>query len=106
METTVHPDYSNIVGVFKEREPAEQALEALKQAGFKEEQLTVYHQDEVPTDAAELTSATRFLIHVRAEGREQEAVAILTKHGSNNADLPTGTKLAHGSLISSDDAVN
>jgi uncharacterized membrane protein YeaQ/YmgE (transglycosylase-associated protein family) len=46
----------------------------------------------------------RVLVHVLAEGREPEAIAILVSHGANNADLPLGTTLYHGSLIAAPDA--
>jgi hypothetical protein len=101
MGTTTHAGtheattYSHMVGVFRERTTAEQALNELKQAGFWETELTVYdpHPAEEPVD-----SSMRVLVHVLAEGREQEAVAILVSHGANNADLPLGTELYHGSI--------
>src|SRR5260370_35233875 len=90
-----------MVGVFRERTKAEQALNELRQAGFRETELTVYdpHPAEEPAD-----SSTRVLGQVLAEGREQEAVAILLSHGANNADLPLGTELYHGSLTGASDA--
>src|SRR5579862_5223690 len=96
MDTIEHTDYSYIGGGFRDRAKAEQALEALKQAGIGDEppQLTIYYpQDEGSADAAHMESEMRALVHVRAEGREQDAVEILIRHGSNNADLPTGTEL-------------
>jgi hypothetical protein len=45
----------------------------------------------------------RVLVQVLAEGREQEAVAIMVSNGANNSDLPPGKKLSHGSLIGSTD---
>jgi len=107
MDTTTHVGtheemtYSHMVGVFRERTKAEQALNELRQAGFRETELTVYdpHPAEEPAD-----SSTRVLVQVLAEGREQEAVAILVSHGANNADLPLGTELYHGSLTGASDA--
>ena len=107
MDTTTHVGtheemtYSHMVGVFRERTKAEQALNELRQAGFRETELTVYdpHPAEEPVD-----STMRILVHVLAEGREQEAVAILVSHGANNADLPLGTDLSHGSLTGASDA--
>jgi hypothetical protein len=107
MDTTTHVGtheemtYSHMVGVFRERTKAEQALNELRQACFQETELTVYdpHPAEEPAD-----SSTRVLVHVLAEGREQEAVAILVSHGANNADLPLGTDLSHGSLTGAPDA--
>src|SRR6266849_1779897 len=106
MDTTTHvgtheeTTYSHMVGVFRERTKAEQALNELRQVGFRETELTVYdpHPAEEPVD-----SSMRVLVQVLAEGREQEAVAILVSHGANNADLPLGTELYHGSIIGSND---
>lgn len=107
--------YSNIVGVFRDRTHAEEAINALKQAGMGEDsiQLTEYNPDgdvapdanvaEEEVDAFLLGSGVsdprRILVHVRAEGREQEAVAILTSFGSNNSDLPPGTALVESSIV-------
>ncbi len=98
-------DYSNIVGVFRERAKADEAIEALKQAGFQEDliHLTEYEpqtQDEKDSLPG-VASTTRYIVDVLAEGREQEVVGILTHHGSNNADLPPGTSLVHGAIIRS-----
>src|SRR6266581_2950538 len=46
-------------------------------------------------------SNIRLIVNVDADGKEQEAVGILVNHGANNADIPPGTELVHGSLISS-----
>ena len=51
-------------------------------------------------EARRLETATRFLVHVLAEGREQDAVGILADCGANNADIPPGTLLVHGSIVS------
>jgi len=97
--------YSRMVGVFRERTNAEQALHELKQAGFQETELTAYdpHPTEEAVDSIQGDAGIRFLVHVLAEGREQEAVAILVSHGANNADLPLGTTLDQGSLIGAPD---
>ena len=115
--------YSNIVGVFRDRSNADQAIEALKQAGIGENtiELTEYNpvgaeeeqssalvasgtseKGDVISLVTSETSAQRFLVHVRAEGREQEAVAILVSCGSNNSDLPHGTALVDGSIVSTE----
>jgi hypothetical protein len=112
MDTTTHAGtdeattYSHMVGVFRERTKAEQALNELKQAGFRETELTVYdpYPAEEPVDSSRVDGGMRVLVQVLAEGREQEAVAILVSHGANNADLPLGTELSHGSLIGAPDA--
>ena len=98
--------YSYMVGVFRERAKAEQALNEFKQAGFQETKLTVYdpHPAGEPVDSSQVDAGMRVLVHVLAEGREQEAVGILISNGANNADLPFGTDLSHGSIISSSDA--
>jgi hypothetical protein len=112
MDTTMHSGiqnettYSRMVGVFRERTRAEQALNDLKQAGFRETEVTVYdpHPAEEARDSLQDDAGTRVLVQVLAEGREQEAGAILVSNGANNADLPFGTTLDHGSLIGSPDA--
>jgi hypothetical protein len=112
METTMNSStheamaYSYMVGVFRERTKAEQALNELKQAGFQETKLTVYdpHPAAEAVDSSQIDSGMRVLVHVLAEGREQEAVGILASNGANNADLPFGTDLYQGSIISSNDA--
>src|SRR5262249_14619233 len=101
--------YSYIVGVFRERTNAEQALNELKQAGFQDTKLTVYDQhpaEEPPVESSQVNSGMRVLVHVLAAGREQEAVGILARHGANNSDLPFGTDLSHGSIVASQDAPN
>lgn len=92
--------YSHVVGVFRERAEAEQAIEALKRAGMSENQmqLTVYSPN---VDGEVQTARQRFILHVDAEGREQEAVGIMANCGANNADLPAGTTLEHGSIVGS-----
>ncbi|HWZ17753.1 MAG TPA: hypothetical protein VNW73_03060 [Ktedonobacteraceae bacterium] len=43
----------------------------------------------------------RLLVNVEADGKQQEAVGIMVNNGANNADIPPGTELVHGSLVSS-----
>ncbi len=92
METT---DQSNIVGVFRDRAKADHAIDGLKQAGFREDQikLAVY--------SPQTAEDSRFILTVIAGDREQEAFGILFDNGANNADLPPGTVLEHGSIVSS-----
>jgi hypothetical protein len=112
MDTTTNPGthedvpYSRMVGVFRERAKAEQALNELEQAGFQETELTVYdpHPAEEPVDSSQGDSGMRVLLHVLAEGREQEALGILVSNGANNSDLPFGTGLSHGAIVGSSDA--
>lgn len=102
---TQEQDFSDIVGVFRERPNADQAVDELKQAGFEGDQiqLTEYELQGVVEAATPSLQASnkRIIVHVKAEGREQEAVGILVQHGANNADIPAGTKLVHGALTSS-----
>lgn len=104
-------DYSRVVGVFRERSNADQAIAKLKQAGFEGQiQLTEYNlpTDNLPTITPELSSSslqepgTRILVSVEAAGREQEAVDILVHNGANNADIPPGTQLVQGTLVTTD----
>jgi hypothetical protein len=101
--TTV--DYSDIVGVFRERSQAEEAMEELKQAGFAEDEMDLkeYELQEgveaLTTNPVLQLSNKRVIVHVKASGREQEAVGILAQHGANNADIPIGTQLVHGALV-------
>ena len=114
MDTMDTAQYAHIVGVFRDRAKADQAVEALKQAGMSAVALTVYDPQvagvvDTPVDtsavetATRLATATRFLVHVLAEGREQDAVSILVDCGANNADIPPGTMLVHGSIVSADE---
>ncbi len=90
--------YSHVVGVFRDRANADQAIEALKQAGMREDQLrlTVYSPN---VDGETHNPRQRFVLHVDAAGREQEAVGIMASCGANNADVPAGTILEHGSIV-------
>lgn len=102
---TQEQDFSDIVGVFRERSHADQAVDELKQAGFDGDQiqLTEYElQGAVEAASPSLQASNkRIIVHVKAEGREQEAVGVLVQHGANNADIPVGTKLVHGVLTGS-----
>jgi hypothetical protein len=118
-DTNEHADFSNIVGVFRDRSQAEQALQALQEAHLSDEQpvLTIYQPAEEQEQGEESplqpheegeegslplkTSNTRYLVHIRAEGKEQEAVGILVRFGANNSDLPHGTELVNGSIVGS-----
>ena len=105
MDTTDTLDtakYARIVGVFRDRAKADQAVEALKQAGMSDVELMVYDpqaagvvETSVDTSAVEtptrLATATRFLVHLLADC------------GANNADLPPGTQLVHGSIVRADE---
>jgi hypothetical protein len=92
---------SSIVGVFKDHVKAERAVEELKQAGFKEEQIASALYSLEPTLEAQNPENSRMIVTVNAEGRDQQAFGILFKNGANNADLPPGMILEHGKIVSS-----
>jgi hypothetical protein len=101
-------DYSLAVGVFRERSQADQAIDELKQIGIREDRIKVreYHlpgAGEVDSQPPQ-ESNQRLIVNVNADGKAKEAVGILFNDGANNADLPHGTKLIHGSLVNSDEA--
>src|SRR5690242_17065895 len=95
-------EYSDIVGVFRERSQAEEAMEGLKQAGFAEDEMDLKEYElqggveALTSNPALQPSNKRVIVHVKAPGKEQEAVGILAQYGANNADIPVGTKLVHG----------
>jgi hypothetical protein len=112
METS---DSSTIAGVFRERAQADLAVEQLKQAGFREDQIqaTSYHPTQNTKTSTEEeiegvphvpgvggVSLSRFIVAVNAEGREHEALGFLVRNGANNSDLPPGMVLEHGALVS------
>jgi hypothetical protein len=97
-------DYAHVVGVFRERSHAEQAIDTLKQIGIGEDQiqLTEYTLENTErTNSLSQETHTRLIVNAQANGKEQEAVGIMANNGANNADIPPGTELVHGSLIRS-----
>jgi hypothetical protein len=98
-------DYSDIVGVFRDRSQAEEAMEELKRAGFAEDGMELKEYElqggleTLTTNPTLQPSNKRVIVHVKAPGKEQEAVGILAQHGANNADIPAGTELVHGVLV-------
>lgn len=98
-------DYSDIVGVFRDRSQAEEAMEELQQAGFLEDEMDLKEYElqggveSLTTNPVLQPSNKRIIVHVKAPGKEQEAVGILAQHGANNADIPDGTMLVHGVLV-------
>ena len=104
-------DRSIMVGVFEVQEQAEQAVNELRSAGFSDDQVNlVVHRapgmgDDIITDERRIEAGesrtieapgiykgkpevTRTVVTVKAEGREQEALAILIRNGANNANIP------------------
>lgn len=102
METV---DYSDIVGVFRERSQAEEAMAELRQAGFAEDTMDLKEYElqggveKLTTNPTLQPSNKRVIVHVKAPGKEQEVVGVLAQHGANNADIPVGTQLVHGTLV-------
>lgn len=98
-------DYSHVVGVFRERSNAEQAIYKLKRIGIRDDQiqLTEYNLQnaEGTNNLSRQESNKRLLVNVEADGKQQEAVGIMVNNGANNADIPLGTELVHGPLVSS-----
>ncbi len=94
-------DSSPIVGVFRDHAKADRAVEELKQAGFREEQITSAIYSLEPAQEAQTPENSRFIVTVTPEGRDQQAFGILFSNGANNADLPPGMVLKHGKVVSS-----
>ncbi len=96
-------EYTKIAGVYRERAQAEQAVAALKQAGFGNDLIQVNQYDPNPGEEADdgivREANRRVVVSVEAGDRQQEVVGILTQFGSNNADLPPGTILFHGNIV-------
>src|SRR5574340_343647 len=91
MENTGH---SPIVGVFRDREKAEQAIEQLKQAGFTDEEVKSKVVNLNAVSEVQSPETTRTIVTVKAEGKEKQAFGILFDNGANNADLPPGITLS------------
>ncbi len=103
METT---NPSPVTGIFRVQATADHAIDELKQAGFREDQIrsTVYdlnEEQEAQGSFEHVPEQTRIVVTVMAEGREQNAESILFNNGANNADLPPGMILEHGAIVNS-----
>ena len=94
-------DSSHIVGVFRDRAKADNSIEELKQAGFREDQITsaVYGLKTAPGE--QTSENTRIVVTVKAEGNDKQAFGILFNNGANNADLPSGMSLKEGNIVNS-----
>ena len=95
-------DYAHVVGVFRERSNAKQAIDKLKQIGIGEDQIQLTEYTLENTERANSLSQEthkRLIVIAQANGKEQKAVGIMANNGANNADIPPGTELVHGSLI-------
>jgi hypothetical protein len=98
MENT---DLSPIVGIFRDHAKANHAVEELKRAGFGEDQIqsAVVSLQTAPEE--QTPENTRMIVTVTANGKDKQAFGILFNSGANNADLPPGTSLRDGKIVSS-----
>ncbi len=94
-------DQSTIVGIFRDRSRADQAIDELKQAGFSEDQVKLTLYSPQAGEEFHRHADSRIIVTVQATGREQDAIGILFANGANNADLPAGTVLQDDSIVSS-----
>src|SRR6266516_1776257 len=96
-------DYSHVVGVFRERSNAERAIDKLKRIDIGEHQIQLNEYNlqtaEGIGSSSRQESNKRLIVNVDADGKEQEAVGIMVNNGANNADIPPGTELVHGSPL-------
>jgi len=98
-------DPLTVVGVLRDHAKADRAIEDLKQAGFRDDQLssTVYNLG-TAQEVQGPSEHSRIVVTVRAHSEKEEAKAfgILFDNGANNADLPPGTILKHGAIVSAE----
>jgi hypothetical protein len=93
-------DPPSIIGVFRDHAKADHAVEELKQAGFREDQITATVFSLKPAQEAHTSENSRIIVLVKAEGRDKQAFGILFNNGANNADLPPGMELRDGKVVS------
>jgi hypothetical protein len=98
MENT---DPAPIIGVFRDHAKADNAVVELKQAGFREDQITSAVFSLQPAQEGQTPENSRVVITVKAEGKDKEAFGVLFNSGANNADLPPGMSLIDGNIVSS-----
>jgi hypothetical protein len=92
-------DPSTLVGVFRDQAKADRAKEELKQAGFRDDQLSSTVYSFKTTQEAQESEQSRIVLTVKTDGRDQQAFSILFDNGANNADLPPGTILEHSTIV-------
>lgn len=97
---------SLITGIFRAQATADHAIDELKQAGFREDQIrsAVYNlneEQEVQGSFEHVPEQSRVVVTVMAEGREQDAESILFNNGANNADILPGMILEHSAIVNS-----
>jgi hypothetical protein len=98
MENT---DPAPIIGVFRDHAKADHAVEELKQAGFREDQIQSALVSLQTAPEEQTPENTRIIVTVRADGKDKEAFGVLFNSGANNADLPPGMSLIDGNIVSS-----
>src|SRR5260370_7846566 len=96
----VNSDPGTMWGVFRDRDKADRAIEELKEAGFRDDQLSSTVCSFKTTQEAQESEHRRIVLTVKTDGRDQQAFGILFDNGANNADLPPGTVLEHGTIVS------
>jgi uncharacterized protein (TIGR02271 family) len=74
---------STVVGAFEDRHQADTAISELRQAGFREDQIAV--EEEARSYGGSESHQTT--VTVTAEGRYDEATAILRRHGAYDLQL-------------------
>ncbi len=94
-------DPSPIVGVFRDHAKADHAVEDLKQAGFREDQITSAVVSLQTASEEQTPENSRIIVTVKADGRDKQAFGILFNSGANNADLPPGMTLRDSNIVSS-----
>ena len=75
--TATSEQRSTVVGAFEDRHQADTAISELRQAGFREDQIAVEDARFVGGSESNRTTVT-----VTAEGRYDEATALLRRHGA------------------------
>ncbi len=93
-------DPSLIVGVFRELDKANHAIEELKQAGFTEDQIISRVVSLQAAPEEQTPENTRIIVTVKADGKEKQAFGILLDSGANNTDLPPGMELSDSNIVS------
>ena len=94
-------DPSPIVGVFRDHAKADHAVGELKQAGFREDQITSAVVSLQTASEEQTPENTRIIVTVTADGKDKQAFGILFNSGANNADLPPGISLRDGKIVNS-----
>jgi hypothetical protein len=94
-------DPSPIVGVFRDHDKADHAVEELKRAGFGEDQIQSALVSLQTAPEEQTPENTRIIVTVKADGKDKRAFGILFNNGANNADLPPGMSLSDSNIVNS-----